>query len=111
MKIQKAKLPLKDGVTYYLPIIFEESMEPLAEGGGVFSTPGGRTLILSPKSVRALREEAKPCLRCKDCTHAVPSGLHARNVSCDYQYPDCSWDKMSKACEHFQPRKVQSNEN
>lgn len=106
MNIQKAKLPLKDGVTYYLPIIFEESMEPLAEGGGVFSTPGGRTLILSPKSVRALREEATPCLRCKDCMHADASG--GIWVSCKY-HPLESWSKMCKACEHFQPRKEQSN--
>ena len=57
MKIQKAKMPLKDGARYYLPLIFEGSMEPLAEGGGCFSTPGARCLMLSPKSVRELREE------------------------------------------------------
>lgn len=109
MKIQKAKLPLKDGVTYYLPIIFEESMEPMTEGGGFFSTPGGRILLLKPKSVRALREEATPCLRCKDCRHAEPSCYNARNVCCEYRHPGSSWDKMSKACEHFYPRKKQNN--
>lgn len=107
MKIQKAKLPLEDGKKYYLPVIFEASMEPMTEGGGYFSTPGGRCLMLSPKSVKAMLEAATQCNRCKDCAHAQQSQEYARNIFCEYKHPGCSWDKMSKACGHYEPRKEQ----
>lgn len=107
MNIQKNKKPLVDGKTYYLPVIFEGSMEPMTEGGGYFSTPSGCCLMLNPKSVRSLREEVSPCKRCKDCAHAQQSQEYARNIFCEYEHPGCSWDKMSKACKHYEPRKEQ----
>lgn len=105
MNIQKNKKPLVDGKTYYLPVIFEGSMEPMTEGGGYFSTPGGRCLMLSPKSVRSLRVEVGKTYRCKDCKHAKP--VAGRNIYCEFQNPGCCWDKMCSACEHYEPRKEQ----
>ena len=104
MKIQKAKTPLEDGKTYFLPVIFESSMKPLADGGGCFSTPGGKCLMLNKKSVQALREEVGKTYRCKDCKHAEHI---ARNVYCEFKHPGCCWDKMCSACEHFELRKEQ----
>ena len=100
-------MPLKDGETYYLPLIFEASMEPLAEGGGCFSTPNGRCLMLNKKSVRELRVEVGKTYRCKDCKHAKP--VTGRNVYCDFQNPGVYWDKMRSACEHFEYREEQNN--
>lgn len=108
MNIQKNKKPLVDGKTYYLPVIFEGSMEPITEGGGYFSTPGGRCLLLSPKSVRSLREEVSSIKRCRDCSHAKP--VAGRNIYCDFQNTGCCWDKMCSACEHYEPRKEQSDD-
>ena len=105
MNIQINKMPLVDGKTYYLPVIFESSMEPLTEGGGCFSTPGGHCLMLNKESVRKLRVEVGKTYRCKDCKHAEPSPCNARNVYCEFQHPSCSWDKMCKACKHFELRK------
>lgn len=103
MKIKKTEMPLKDGETYYLPVIFEASIEPMTEGGGYFSTPGGRCLMLNPKSVRALRVEVGMTYRCKDCKHAEP--VAGRKIYCEFQNPNVCWDKMCSACEHFEPRK------
>lgn len=105
MNIQKNKTPLVDGKTYYLPVIFEGSMEPMTEGGGYFSTPGGHSLMLNKESVRALRVEVGKTYRCKDCKHAEP--VAGRNVCCEFQHPGCCWDKMCSACEHFEYRKEQ----
>lgn len=108
MKIKKTEMPLKDGETYYLPVIFEGSMEPITEGGGYFSTPGGRCLMLSPKSVRALRVEVGKTYRCKDCKHAEP--VAGRKIYCEFQNPGACWDKMCSACEHFEYRKEQRHD-
>ena len=107
MTIQKSKMPLIDGKTYYLPVIFDASIDPMIEGGGYFSTPGGHCLILNKESVRALLEEVSPTKRCRDCAHAQQSPTYARNVYCKYRYPGCSWNKMCAACEHYEPRKEQ----
>lgn len=105
MNIRKNKKPLVDGKTYYLPVIFDASIDPMTEGGWYFSTPGGCCFILNEEMVRALREEVSTSKRCKDCAHAQPSPLYARNVRCKYRRPGCSWNKLCAACDHYEPRK------
>ena len=108
MKIKKTEMPLKDGETYYLPLIFEASMEPITEGGGYFSTPGGHCLMLNKESVRALRVEVGKTYRCRDCKYAKP--VAGRCIYCELQKLNYVWDKMCSACEHYEPRKELNNE-
>ena len=54
MNIQKATIPLKDGETYYMPIVFIASESPIQKGGGCFLSPSGNLLMLNHKSVSEL---------------------------------------------------------
>lgn len=71
MNIQKATMPLKDGETYYMPIVFIASESPIQKGGGCFLSPSGNLIRLNSKSVSELMESpTTPILKCKDCKHA-----------------------------------------
>ena len=107
MNIQKATMPLKDGETYYMPIVFIASQSPIQEGGGCFLSPSGNLIMLNRKTVSELMESpTTPILKCKDCKHADLFG--SRFATCKYTSVTC-FERFSKPCKHFEARKEQSN--